>query len=138
LFEQRELLVAEAHLVADGHRQAGDPRRMPTGVAFVQLQNRHQPFECLLRSVLRLGERRGHSGTPGAEPILQRVVQAFLCDGEVVPVAAQRERLAETSLVERLQQIVDDLIAKAGDGDLDVAGGGRHDHRRVREALADQ
>ena len=86
-------LVGEPHLVADGDGQPCDARRVPARVALVQLQDRHQPFERLLRRVLCFGERRRHRGAPGAQPILQRVVQSLLGQGGVVPAASEGQRL---------------------------------------------
>ena len=103
----------------------------------MQLQDRHQPFERLLRRVLRFGERRGNRRTPRAQPILQRVVQLLLRERRVVPVAAEDERFAKAPLVEWLEQVVHDLVAQAGDRDLDVAHGRCHDDGGVGKAIAD-
>ena len=63
-------------------------------------------------------------------------MEPFLCERRVVPVTTERERLVEASFVERLQQIVDDLVAQAGDRDLDVAPGRDHDDGGVRKPIA--
>jgi hypothetical protein len=64
-------------------------------------------------------------------------VQPFLRDRRVVPVAPQGERFLETAFVERLQQIVNDLVAKAGNGELHFIDARRHDYCGVRKAIPD-
>jgi hypothetical protein len=106
-------------------------------VALVQLQHRNQAVQRGVRRGLRFGERAGDGCAPSTQAVLQRRVQIGVAGAGAVPVEAEGERFLQPGAVERLQQVVDDIVLQAGDGDVDVTLGGRHDDGRRRVALTD-
>src|ERR1051325_4445083 len=110
---------------------------MPAPVLLVQLQHRDQAVRCLLRRGLCAGECGRDGRPPRTHARLQRVVQIAVADTRTMPVQTKCQRLAQPCAVERLEQVIDDVVAEGGHRNVCIVDRGGHDDGCRRVSVAD-
>jgi hypothetical protein len=121
VFEPLQRIVRELELIAERERQMRHSQRVTAAVVHVQLQHGHQTFPRVATLSCAFGELRRNRRAPLPQAILDRVMELSTLVDALCQSRPSASASSSACPVERLEDVIDDLIAKTRDRRFDVA-----------------